>query len=134
MNSSPDTATKFLICVALVFCAPSFVFGQLSDIPWKAAEQIRNGGSNKVEYNEEGFVTRILIEDMPSGFVMGQLEVFPQLESVAIDSRYYFEDSNMGGIRKLKKMKEFKIKDSRYASTALLELLAEVLRIALKEL
>lgn len=116
---------RLLLLVAVCFCMPVPANCQLSDVPWKAAEQIQKRGNNKVEFNDEGFVTKILMEDIPGGFVMGQLEVFPHLESVSIDSRYYFEDSNMGGVRKLKSMKAFAIKNSRDASSSLLEMLAE---------
>ena len=118
----------FGICfVAIVFVLMpvSNSIGQLSNIAWKAAEQLERNGSNKVKYDDEGFVTEVVIHDLPSRFIMGQLEVFPNLESVTIESRYYFQDSNMGGIRKLKNLKKFVLRRCRYATSATLELLAE---------
>ncbi len=105
---------------------PAGIRAQLPNVAWKAAEQLKKDTGNEVKYNEEGFVTKIVIEDFPSGFRMGQLEVFPRLESVTVDSRYYFEDSSMGGVRKLKNLKKFVMKNSRYATSTSLELLAEV--------
>ena len=99
--------------------------GQLSNIPWKAVQELKNEAGNKVTYNEKGFVTEVLIEDFPGGFILGQLDVFEHLESVTINSHYYFEDSNMGGIRKLKKLKKFALRNSRYSTTTTLELLSE---------
>ena len=118
----------FGICLAFilfVLIPVSNSNGQLSSIAWKAAEQLTRNRSNSVKYNKDGFVTAVVIHDLPHRFIMGHLEVFPHLESVTIDSRYYFEDANMGGVRKLKKMKKFSLRNSRYATGATLELLAE---------
>lgn len=98
---------------------------QLSNIAWKAAQQLKQDYGNKVKYNDEGFVTEVVIADLPGRFIMGHLAVFPHLESVTIESSYYFEDSNMGGVRKLKNLKKFSLRNSRYATAATLELLAE---------
>ena len=114
-----------LVVILFVLIPVSNSNGQLSSIPWKAAEQLTKQRSNSVKYNKEGFVTEVVIRDLPNRFIMGHLAVFPHLESVTIDSRYYFEDSSMGGVRKLKKMKKFALKRSRYATGATLELLAE---------
>jgi len=98
---------------------------QLSDVAWRAVEQLKKERGNNIKYNDEGFVTELELADFPGGFLIGQLEVFPHLEVVSIDSRYYFEDSTMGGIRKLTKLKKFELKNSRYATNATLEMLAE---------
>ena len=119
-----------LVCPLLLVCLTlstyASVEAQLAKVAWKAAQQLTKERRNEVKYNDEGFVTEVVISNFPSGFMMGQLEVFPKLESVTISSRYYFEDSNMGGVRKLKNLKSFAIRKSRYASGTCLELLAEV--------
>lgn len=117
---------QFLLVFFVLLCLPATSHAQLSEIPWKAVRQILDvSGSNSVEHNDDGFVSKVKLEDIPGGFVMGQLEIFPQLESFEVDSRYYFEDSMMAGVRKLENLKEFVIKNSRYSTTAVLELLAE---------
>lgn len=116
---------SFILIALSVLPLTETANAQLSNIAWKAAEELKKHRSNKVIYNDEGFVTEVVIEDLPSQFIVGQLEVFPQLESVTIDANYYFEDATMGGVRKLLKMKKFSLRNSRYATSAALELLAE---------
>ena len=114
-----------LLVASMLLLLPGSADGQLSNIPWKAAEELKRDHGNKVTFNDEGFVTELVIKDFPSGFILGQLEIFKHLESVTVDSHYYFEDSNMGGIRKLGNLKKFAIRNSRYSTAASLELLSE---------
>ena len=123
MKISRKCLSSLLFFIAALYCASTVA--QLPNVPWKAAQELTKNQRNTLTYNDEGFVTGVVIKDFPSGFMMGQLEVFSELESVAIDSRYYFEDSRMGGIRKLKNLKKFVLKRSRYATGTCLELLAE---------
>ncbi len=123
MKFTRNCFSSLLFFATALYCASTIA--QLPNVPWKAAQELAKNPSNKVKYNDEGFVTEVVIKDFPSGFMMGQLEVFSELESVSIDSRYYFEDSKMGGIRKLKNLKKFVLKRSRYATGTCLELLAE---------
>jgi len=124
MNKFPTFFCRSLVVAMLLVC-PGSADGQLSNIAWKAAEELKSERGNKVTYNDNGFVTELLIEDFPGGFIVGQLEVFEHLETLTIDSHYYFEDSNMGGIRKLKNLKKFALKNSRYSTATTLELLSE---------
>jgi len=104
-----------LLFLAAVLQSAS-TFAQLPSVAWKAAEHLKKDYGNEVTYNDEGFVTEVVIEDFPSGFLMGQLAVFPHLESATVDSRYYFEDSSMGGVRKLKNLKKLVLKSTVYMS------------------
>ncbi|QEG23256.1 leucine-rich repeat domain-containing protein [Mariniblastus fucicola] len=125
MTISRNYFVSAVFALFLVLMPHADATGQLSNIAWKAAEQLKKERGNELIYSDEGFVTELIIEDFPAGFLMGQLEVFPMLESVTIDSRYYFEDGNMGGIRKLMNLKKFGLKNSRYATSSTLEMLAE---------
>ena len=117
---------SFLVFALLAVLLPvATVDAQLSNVAWKAAEELKKYHGNEVKYDDEGFVTEVVIQDLPSQFIVGQLAVFPKLESLTIDANYYFDNATMGGVRKLKSLKKFSLRNSRYATSASLEMLAE---------
>ncbi len=115
-----------LLWVLLAFPQPkACAQSDMPNIPWKAAEYLETQ-RNIVRRDEKGFVTSIEMNRVPRGFLMGSLAIFPKLESLKIRTRYYFNDSNMGGASKLVALKKFTIEDSRYFSESALELLGEI--------
>ena len=97
----------------------------LSKVPWRAIQQLKDQGNHGIVYDEDGFVSKITLHNFPDDFTMGQLEVFPRLESIEVQSRYYFQDDKMIGISKLANLKHFSARNCRYASNGVIELLAE---------
>lgn len=118
----------FCICLLFVFVAASqrklYAQSELPPVAWQAVDFLENLG-NKVKLNPDESVSELTLTEIPPGFVMGQLAVFPELETVAITSRYYFRDANMGGMRKLQNLKKISLQRSRYCTETTLELLAE---------
>jgi Leucine-rich repeat (LRR) protein len=113
-----------VVSVSSFFPASVEARPEFPTVAWKAAKYLKDSG-NEIKYDSEGFVVEVTLDDVPSGFLMGQLSVFPKLESVKVESRYYFQDSNMGGIRKLQSLKKFAMENSRYCTASTLELLTE---------
>lgn len=118
----------FFICLyfLLAFANTRCVRAQseMPTVAWQAVQFLEKL-ENKIELNDDGEVIEITMTEVPPGFVMGQLAVFPKLEAVKIKSRYYFRDANMGGMRKLQNLKKMSLERSRYCTETSLELLAE---------
>jgi len=118
-------ATGLLVVSWAIPMAEVSAQSEIPNIPWKAAEYLENKG-NTVKRDKEGFVTAIEMDRVPSRFLIGELAIFPKLESFKVDTRYYFNDGNMGGASKLLALKKFSVENSRYFSESALELLSEI--------
>ena len=116
------TTWPLIVCVWLsLHCVAS---AELPQVAWKAVEILELHGA-EVSYNDDGFVEKVNLTGFPEEFSVGELAVFPQLETLYCESRYSFQDSQMIGIRKLTNLKTFAINNCRYATNGVLELLAE---------
>ena len=64
---------------------------------------------NTVTKNDEGEVSEVIIDYIPTIFVVGDLEVFPNLEKLKINYTSQFFDRHMSGIARLKSLKIFEV-------------------------
>lgn len=73
--------------------------------PFEAEAWLKNSSNHCVK-NKRGFVTEVSIDYVPRVFVVGDLDVFPHLESLSVSDTGRFYDRHMSGIARLKKLKK----------------------------
>ena len=92
--------------------------------------------SNTVVKNDEGEVTEVIIDYLPNVFVVGDLEVFPNLEKLKINYTGQFVDRHMSGIARLKSLKIFEAdycEEISEASISVLRYVPNLEEVSLKD-
>jgi Leucine-rich repeat (LRR) protein len=132
-----SVALRILGLCLLVGSSCNGTFGQTSipSTPYEAQVWLHNS-SNSFKTNERGEVIEVTIDYVPRVFVIGDLDVFPQLQSLTIGYTGRFHDQHMSGVARLTSLKKlvFRHCDSlTEASLAVLRYLPNLEELELNE-
>lgn len=118
--SSYACAVVALSLLALV--GPAAGQDRIPNTPLEAIRWLEDE-SNTVVTNDDGEVTEVIIDYVPSMFVVGDLDVFPKLEILKINYTGEFFDRHMSGIGRLKSLKQFVVEHCEEISEASISML-----------
>ncbi len=118
------------IILTLSLCVAHSFTGQLCCVAQETipaspyeAEQWLITENNSVKKNELGQVVEVILDYVPAMFVVGDLEVFPHLETLTINYTSRFYDRHMTGIARLVNLKKFQVLHSERVTEVSLSML-----------
>ena len=124
------------LCLFLgLLCRETFGQNSIPSTPYEAQIWLRNS-SNSSKTNERGEVIEVTIDYVPRVFVIGDLDVFPHLQTLMIGYTGRFYDQHMSGVARLTSLRKLVLRhcDSlTEASLAVLRYLPNLEELELTE-